>query len=40
MVAGGGAGGGAAAGQLQAIAQGVPKPVAAMLQTVSQAVRR
>ena len=36
MVAGGGAGGGGAAGQLQAIAQDVPKPVAAMLQTVSQ----
>jgi type VI secretion system protein ImpL len=33
---GGGGGGGSAAAQLQDIAQGVPKPVAAMLQTVSQ----
>jgi type VI secretion system protein ImpL len=37
MVAGGGAGGGgSAAAQLQDIAQGVPKPVAAMLQAVTQ----
>ena len=40
MVAGsnaaGGGGGGSAAAQLQDISQGVPKPVAAMLQTVSQ----
>jgi type VI secretion system protein ImpL len=34
--AGGAAGGGGAAGQLQQIAQTTPKPVAAMLQTVSQ----
>jgi type VI secretion system protein ImpL len=39
MISGGGGGGGGAAGaesQLQQIAQSVPKPVAAMLQTVSQ----
>ncbi|MBS0315773.1 MAG: type VI secretion system membrane subunit TssM [Proteobacteria bacterium] len=35
MVAGGGAGGGSAAQQLQDLSQTVPKPIAAMLQTVS-----
>jgi type VI secretion system protein ImpL len=36
MVAGSGAGGGGAAQQLQELSQSVPKPIAAMLQTVSQ----